>query len=182
MNYLKPMQSQCGSLYVVRVQRLFPLLWHWYNDVVGHIHLFQGKRPPWEHSNSRFGRATIGKNSIEAIWWEKGVLPAQSNTVREHCVLRLQWCMLHGFCVKVSYCWGGDLHVFVHLSSSAPNRGKLVQASISEGWTKGHYQAESPMLTATNLAVSCCRWFRCGASGAEREFSELLFISVVKDL
>lgn len=42
---------------------------------------------------------------------------------------------------------------------------------------------QSPMFTAPNLAVSCWRWSRCGAPGAEQEFNELLlFVSVVKDL
>lgn len=39
------------------------------------------------------------------------------------------------------------------------------------------------MLTATDLAVSCCRQFSCGGSGAEKEFNEyMLFVLVVKDL
>lgn len=60
----------------------------------------------------------------------------------ENCFTPSQWCMLNGFCVKASYCWCGDLRVFAHLSSSAPHRGKGIQASVPEGWTKWHYQAE----------------------------------------
>lgn len=71
------------------------------------------------------------------------MLLAQSNMVRGHCVL-CQVSDVH-LMVSASKCLTADVgtcNMFAHLSSSAPNRGKLIQASISEGWTKWHYQAE----------------------------------------
>lgn len=116
------------------------------------------------------------------IWWEKGLLLPQSNKVRENFILCQvsDACLM--ICLKVPYCWYGDLHVFAPLSSSVLNRGKWTQASVSEGWTKWHYHAEL-YAYCSKPGSELLKVIRCGASGAEQEFNEfLLFVSAAKDL
>lgn len=117
------------------------------------------------------------------IWWEKGLLLLQSNKVRENFIL----CQVSDAClmISVSKCLTADMGTCMCLLLSAvlfwigenEHRLQFLRAGLN-GTTM-----QSSMLTAPNLAVSCWRWSRCGASGAEQEFNEfLLFVSVAKDL
>jgi len=71
--------------------------------------------------------------------------------------------------------------VFVHLSSSAPNSRKQIQASISEVWTQLHDQAE-PCAYCYNLNRLQWLTVQMWSIWAEQEFNEsLLLVLVVKD-